>query len=849
MPLQEYNRKRDFKKTREPKGKSHRQAKDHPLMFVVQEHHASHLHYDFRLEWDGVLKSWAVPKGPSLDPSVKRLAVEVEDHPISYGSFEGIIPEKQYGAGEVFIWDTGTWQPTFDAEAGFKKGHLSFELKGKKLKGHWDLIKTKIPGRQSQWLLIKTDDRYSSTKPLVPTKAEAPSRNSSAVTKSTRSKKATTSPGPSKKKSAKKASRKSNRSEEEDNVDEYGEKIHANRFSNRLAKTKFMAPELALLVDTPPSGDDWIHEMKFDGYRIQAHIHNHDVRLITRSGKDWTSAFPMIATALSKLTVDQAVLDGEIVVLDEKGRSDFQLLQNALKDSSVKNMIYYAFDLLSYSGQDIRELPLVERKKRLKMILAKAPTSLRYSDEIEGTPKQLMKIADKFQLEGIVSKNRNSPYVSGRNSAWMKSKRTQQQEFVIGGYIEGSGARAQLGALLLGVYKEDKLTFVGKVGTGFTEKSLSDVLQKLQHIEQKITPFDEKIPKGKGIHWVQPRLSAEIVFAEWTQDGHLRVPVFHGLREDKPAKQIVREKSVKSSIHITNPDKIIYQKEKITKMDIAQYYLNVADEVLPYLQNRPLNLLRCPEGPGKGCFFQKHLPKPLPPALEGVSIKEKSATKTYMTLHDSAGLQTLVQMGAFEIHCWNSQADNLEYPDQFIMDLDPGPDVSWKQVVAAAFELKEILDHLKLKSFVKVTGGKGVHIHVPVKPLYTWDQIKNFCQALAIEMENRNPDLYVSKMTKSLRTKRIFIYYLRNGRGATAVTPYSLRARDISAVAMPVEWTQLKRLKSPSEFTLPKALTYLKKRTKDPWQDYLRTKQRIAVLDQSTKSRSRSVDDKELHLS
>ncbi|MDG0816697.1 DNA ligase D [Bdellovibrio svalbardensis] len=803
MPLHEYQQKRNFKKTSEPKG-TKRKSKEHALMFVIQEHHASHLHYDLRLEWEGVLKSWAIPKGPSLDPNTKRLAVEVEDHPLSYGSFEGVIPENQYGAGEVIIWDTGTWIPTTDPAVGFKKGHLQFDLKGKKLKGRWDLIRTHFAGRKNQWLLIKQKDDF--VKPET---------------------------SPPKKKSSKKS-----------------EKIPVSSTrtghskNSKLKASQFISPELAQLANIPPLGDNWIHEIKFDGYRMQAHINRGKAVLLTRTGLDWSNRFPSLIESLKSLSVDEAVLDGEVVWLDSTGRSDFQLLQNALKSQQTAPLIYYAFDLLSYSTQDTRDLELSERKKRLKMILKKAAKNIRYSEELRGSGQELLKIACQHKLEGIVSKNIESTYVSNRNPNWIKTKCTHQQEFVIGGYTKGSGARSSLGALLLGVYKKNQLHYVGKVGTGFTQKSLLEVLKTLAPLEQRKSPFQKKSPHEHRVHWLKPLWSAEIIFANWTHDGHLRAPVFNGLREDKPTKEITVEEPLSAkeleSVTITNPDKILFPKEKITKLEVANYYHKISKEILPYLRNRPLSLLRCPEGVLKSCFFQKHIPTPLPATLREIPIAEKSGVKNYIGLQNPLGLTTLVQMGAFEIHCWNSVAESVENPDQIVIDFDPGPHVPWHQVVEAAFDLKKMLEQLKIKSFVKLSGGKGLHVHIPVRPVYSWEQIKAFSAALAKELEISRPDRYIFKMTKNLRAKKIFIDYFRNTRGATAVAPYSLRARPQSAVAMPLEWSQLKKTTSADEFSLTRALAYLAKRKKDPWSEFQNSHQRIKILDDSLKLGSKS---------
>lgn len=810
MPLREYVKKRDFKKTMEPAPakKKTSKKKTGPLMFVVQEHHASHLHYDFRLELNGVLKSWAVPKGPSLDPKVKRLAVEVEDHPLAYGSFEGVIPKGQYGAGKVFIWDTGVWEPIGNPHAGLKKGHIEFKLKGKKLHGQWMLIRTQRPsGNKPQWLLMKRTDEY-----VVPEKMV-----SAKVAKS---------------------------------------EAHAIAETERVKRLpKFISPQLAQLVSDPPQGGQWIHETKFDGYRTQAHIEKEKVTLYTRRGLDWTEKYPTISEALENLPVRNAIIDGEIVWLEKNGKTDFQSLQNALKDNRSSRLVYYAFDLLFLDGKDCRSLPLIERKELLQDLVQslKSPI-IRFSEHMEGQAQKLLKAACDYGMEGIISKDADSKYTSTRSPAWAKTKCHQQQEFVIGGFAPGKGARSDFGALLLGVYEGSKLKYVGKTGTGFTQKSIEEVRKKLEAREVKQSPFDINSPKEKGAHWVKPGLVAEITFANWTEDERLRVAVFHGLREDKPAKEVHIEKALKpfggskkktertknkivaSYDGLTHPDRILYPKEKITKLQVAQYYQDFAHLMLPHIANRPLALLRCPDGVTKHCFFQKHLTGAIPSDVTPVTITEKSGTKSYSTIDSKEGLLSLTQIRVSEFHAWGCHRDNIEHPDQIVMDFDPGPGVPWKKVMDAAFEMKEILEQLKLKSFVKVTGGKGLHVHIPIAAIYSWDQIKNFTKALAQEMTTRNPELYVVTMSKKIRDKKIFVDYLRNGRGATAIVPYSLRAHEISSVAMPISWLELKKIKSPDQFTLKKTYEYLKKRKVDPWKDYFKKAQKIPILKQAVAS-------------
>ncbi|MFV8257857.1 DNA ligase D [Bdellovibrio bacteriovorus] len=764
MPLKEYHQKRDFKKTREPRGKPRKkkstQSTKDQLMFVVQEHHASHLHYDFRLEWQGVLKSWAVPKGPSLDPHLKRLAVEVEDHPLDYGSFEGVIPEDQYGAGEVYIWDTGIWVPKIPPAAGFKKGHLEFELKGHRLKGTWDLIRTRMQGRQTQWLLVKREDRYA--------KAGNEAAVIGAAEKTTRH-----------------------------------HKWHGHR-----AEFEFVPPMLALSTKEPPKGKEWMHEVKFDGYRIQAHVRSGQVQLFTRAGHDWSGKMPSLAPSLRRLSVQSAVLDGEVVVLDKNGVSHFQKLQNYFRESEDHKLVYQVFDLLMLNGQDLRGLPLRQRRRKLAEILkGHRSADLKLSGEVKSLAGTSLRKFEEQGLEGVISKRWDSPYVSGRKGQWVKSKFQIRQEFVIGGYTTGRGGREHFGALMLGVHEKAGLRYVGKVGTGFDSSLITTILKKLKARERKSNPFAKGDPPKRGAVWVKPELVAEVRFANWTQDQHLRAPVFIELREDKPAPEVTSE-----SLLLTNPDKVLFSGDGITKLQVAQYYITIAERMWPYLENRLLALLRCPEGSAGKCFFQKHL------NIKGdtVAIFEKDDA---LFVQEPRGLLELVQMGAYEIHGRNSRSETPGRPDQFVLDLDPGPGVSWDEVVESALMFKKDLESLGLPSFVKLSGGKGLHIHVPFKPGPSWDEVKRFTQALAQHWEDRHPERFVSKMTKKIRSGRIFIDYFRNSKGSTSVLPYSLRAREYSSVAMPIAWNQLKKYKSGDAVDIKKALQILRA-GKDPWANY-----------------------------
>lgn len=719
--LNEYHKKRNSQKSPEPvASKIKLKSKKDKLIFVIQEHHARSLHYDFRLEWKGVLKSWAVPKGPSLDPTVKRLAVQTEDHPLEYAKFKGTIPKGEYGAGEVLIWDHGTWEPEGSAAVGFKKGHIDFTLKGKKLSGKWRLIKT-----PKNWLLMKVaeEDKW---------------------------------PG-------------------------------------------FISPQLPRLVTTPPSDSEWIHEIKYDGYRIQAHVQDGVVKLLTRGGLDWSSSFPGIRKGMSELDLKSAIFDGEIVSLDRKGVSHFQQLQNSLSSKTDKGLTFFIFDLLYLNGRDLRKLPLIERKSLLKKLLAGCARSIKYSEHIVGSGTDSFKVSCEHHLEGIISKLADSSYVSGRGDLWVKTKCSKRQEFVVGGYSEQKNRRQGLGVLLLGLYQKGKFKYAGKVGTGFDQRTKKELMERLDPLHRKTSPFDLRSPKEKGIHWVDPQMVVEIGFSNWTDDEVLRHPVFLGQRLDKPAQDVTHEQSLSS------PEKIVFKKEKLTKGDVSFYYKSVAKYILPYIKARPLSIVRCPEGSEGTCFYQKH--------LKG----EKE-----LLIHSAVDLSNLIQLNALEIH--------IQTPDQVVMDFDPSPEVPWKEVVRAAFMLKELLEKLELKSFVKLTGGKGLHVHIPVAPIYNQEQLKAFAKTLALEMVSQNPKKFTAYISKQARKGKIFLDYLRNGPGSTSVAPYSLRARPLSTMALPVEWSELKRIKGPQAFTMKNGLRKIKLRKSDPWKGMQGLKQKISLL-------------------
>lgn len=569
--------------------------------------------------------------------------------------------------------------------------------------------------------------------------------------------------------------------------------------------------------------------MKFDGYRMQGHLKDNIARLYTRNGLNWSNSFPHILEHLGKIKVENAIFDGEIVALDDEGHSNFQKLQNSLKSKKDLGLRYYVFDLLYLNGEDLRTRPLLERKELLKDVLEHAPSQIIYSEHITEDGAEFYKVSCEHKLEGIVSKIADSPYRSGRNDLWAKTKCSQRQEFVIGGYTDAQGGRTGFGALLLGLYEKGKLTYAGRVGTGFDQATLRSIKKTLAQLEIKTSPFNLKSPKGRGIHWVKPMKVAEVSFGQWTDEGILRTPVFMGLREDKPTKDITMERPKKLR-EISSPDKVLFKKEKITKQDVAEYYAAVAAHMLPYMEDRPLSLVRCPEGSEGTCFYQKHMSGKIPDSLDSFPVQEGKGQGIYLSVKSSQGLRELVQINAFELHAWNCHRQKIMNPDQIVMDFDPGPGVPWKEVVSAAFELKELLEELDLKSFVKLTGGKGVHVHIPVAPLYDWEQIKSFAQTLALQMVSMNPKKYTANMSKKLRRGKIFVDYLRNGYGATAVVPYSLRAKPLSTVAIPLDWKELKKIKGPQEYTLKSALKKIKLRKVDPWKGMMKLHQKIEIL-------------------
>jgi bifunctional non-homologous end joining protein LigD len=827
MSLNQYQKKRNFSKTPEPKGTI---THERPRLFVIQKHAASHLHYDFRIELNGVLKSWAIPKGPSLDPKVKRLAMHVEDHPVEYGTFEGIIPQGQYGGGTVMLWDSGTWSPLDDSpQLALEKGHLRFELHAEKLHGRWDLIRFKD---DKHWFLIKHQDEYAQDEDFYSLTEEL---NKSVLSQQT----------------IEEITHNyariwtSDKSKSQKPPLQNSPKNKAVLLPKNLSKSVFpsiIQPQLATLVDKPPEGDQWLHEIKFDGYRILAFKNKSEVCLKSRNNNDWSERFLSITEALQTLPFANVILDGEVVVLDSGGKSDFQLLQNSLKMQIQNSFVYYIFDILYFDKYDLKNLPLIERKSILKEVLIQQNNALQYSDHILEKGNQMYEHACKFTLEGIISKRVDSVYLSKRNKDWLKIKCLNRQEFVIGGYTPPKGNRAFFGSLFLGVYNKDgTLDFAGNVGTGFSDETLKEIHRQLILHKSTVNPFNSNPPGYTQAHWVLPQLVGEVEFTQWTKDDHLRHPSFKGLRLDKKASAVQREqkttiaevkmkssKKHKRSSQITHPDKVLYAEDTITKEDLLNYYEFISAYILPYIINRPLTLVRCPSDYHQ-CFYQRHFNKSTPQSLHSLEINTANEMDNYMYLNDKEGLLSLVQMGVLEIHPWGSRIDHLEQPDIIVIDLDPAPDVPWSRVVAAALEIKEHLEQFKLTSFVKSTGGKGLHVVIPIKAQYDWDEVKNFTHVFVQFLEKLKPKEYISTMSKTKRMGKIFIDYLRNQRTATAIGTYSTRARIHAPVSTPLAWDELSDSIDDNSYTIKTLPQRLKKLKEDPWNDFWKIKQSLRL--------------------
>ncbi|HLH36952.1 MAG TPA: DNA ligase D [Alloacidobacterium sp.] len=865
--LARYRAMRDFSMTAEPSGGAQKKN-DSELPFVIQKHAATRLHYDFRLGWHGVLKSWAVAKGPSYYTGDKRLAVQVEDHPIEYGGFEGTIPKGQYGGGTVMVWDQGTWEPQGDAEEGFKTGRLKFILHGKKLKGKWTLVR--MGGRAAHeakpnWLLIKEHDEYergADDEPITESEPNSVVTGRDLEEIGAQEDHVWQSKATSKKRNLSRLQQKLQLRKAE--AHQAPDRSSALSGIPKEKLPDFISPHLATTVSAPPEGDDWLHELKLDGYRIQLRIEEkagkRETRIYTRKGLDWTHRMPDIAKTAAHLPVNSALIDGEVVVLDESGKTSFADLQAAFQDEKHAHLTYFAFDLLHLDGHNLRGLALEKRKAMLEGLLGELndDSILRYSQHIRSRGAETFRNACKIGAEGIVSKLADSKYTSERSKTWLKAKCVHQQEFVIGGFTPpGDGGRG-IGSLLLGYYQDSKLEYAGRTGTGFTQATQKMLRKRLEELQQARSPFSRELAaeEKKDARWVKPELVAEVQFATWTGDHRVRQASFQGLREDKDPREIRREEPVampkppkarketppaestekpnkKSAntlegFHLTHPDKILDAESKLTKQQLAEYYFEVADHLLPHIEGRPLSIVRCPEGSGKPCFFQKHIGQGVAKGVEGITVpnKKDEGSEEYITVSTQEGLVGLAQMGVLEIHPWGSRNDALEKPDIIIFDLDPDPEIEWKILAESAIEVRDVLRELGLVSFIKSTGGKGLHVVAPIHAKHEWPEVKDFTRNVVSILEAARPDRYLIKMTKSARKGRIFLDYLRNDRGSTAIAPYSPRGRKGVCVAIPLRWEEL-RNGNPNQFSVANFATWKKRLKDDPWEELPHTKQSL----------------------
>ncbi len=839
--LDTYRAKRDFSRTSEPSGEVGPSAAGH--RYLIQKHDATRMHFDFRLEHDGVLLSWAVPNGPSFDPKDKRLAVHVEDHPLDYGGFEGTIPKGEYGGGTVMLWDEGTWEPVGDPDEQLAKGDFKFILRGERLKGKWVLVRMKPKrgerSKHENWLLIKEKDEYATEekKPIV--ERALTSVHSGRTMEEIAA-------GSVEWKNAGFAIKRDVKS------------TRNKPANNNTVPPKFIAPQLATLADAPPEGDAWIHEIKYDGYRAVAAIAGDRTVIYTRRGLDWTDRFRPLVRPLLDLPCRSALFDGEVAVTDVKGHTDFGALQDALGEGRGRGIGYYLFDLLSLDGEDLRKRPLVERKQRLAKLLEDQPRSgpLFYSDHVVGHGGDMLKRVCAMGLEGIISKRADAPYRSDRGKTWLKSKCAWGQEFIIIGWRPSEVKGRPFSSILLAVREGGELSYRGRVGSGFGERELDELWPELKKREVK-TPAAPDVPADirKRSRFVRPELVAEIAFRGFTDEGLVRQGSYKGLRKDKPALEIVderpraggiatsgkaeargasaRESAVVSidnakddkaieieGVRVTHPDKVIFPGQGITKRSLAAYFLTVADHILPHIAGRPISLVRCPDGAGGDCFFQKHASPGFPKAFKPIRIKEKEGSDIYLYVEDVQGLIASVQMGVIELHIWGSHTASLEQPDRIVFDLDPDEDMDFSAVRDAARDMRDRLAALGLESFPMATGGKGIHVVAPLTPRYGWEEVKTFAEALARTIAAAEPKRYLAVATKAKRTGRIFIDYLRNARGATAIAPFSPRARKGAPVAWPVSWQALSRLKDARPATVETAEGLLKRQRQDPWAGY-----------------------------
>lgn len=881
MALELYRKKRNFSKTAEPPGGIVAAGGN---SFVVQKHAARRLHYDFRLEMDGVLKSWAVTRGPSLVAGEKRLAVHVEDHPLDYGGFEGTIPKGEYGGGAVIVWDRGRWTPVGDPHKGYAKGHLEFKLAGEKLAGRWHLVRMhkKDGETRENWLLIKGEDAAAQPEDAPDVLEERPEsiltgRDVAEVAGeapgwSSRTGRLRPDPTPTREASlrasrrakAKPAGRAASAAKIGAGA-AAGPKADGRRVTKpssaqsasgpalsvkgakRAPLPAFVSPALASLAPKPPAGAAWLHEIKFDGYRLQARIEGGRVQLLTRTGHDWTERFGrVIVEALAGLPAATALIDGELVVETAEGASDFSALQADLSEGRIDRFRYYGFDLLHLDGTDLTGVALVDRKAALEALFAgRAGGPLRYSAHFEHDGDLVLKHACRLSLEGVVSKRRDAPYRSGRGKAWIKSKCGHRQEFVVGGFLPSSTTAAAIGSLVLGTFEDGRIVYAGRVGTGYTAAVARDLFRRLAPITAKASPFASRLTaeQGRGVRFVRPELVVEVEFAGWTADGHLRHASFRGLREDKQAADVVREgdgigceTTARFAVKLTHPDRVYWADAGVTKQGLADYYAGVWRKIAPFVVARPLSLLRCPGGTAETCFFQKHLWKGANKAIRSVADPGDPTAEPLVVIDDLDGLIGLVQAGVLEVHPWGSTLADIERPDMIILDLDPGEGVEWDMVVSAAREVRERLKAAGLAAFVKTTGGKGIHVVSPLAPSGDWAAAKTFAKSIADAMAKDAPERYVATVSKAKRRGRILVDYLRNGRGATAVAPYSTRARAEAPVSMPLAWEEIAEV-APNYFTVANAPARLASLENDPWAGFREAAVALPAIGKGRRSR------------
>ncbi|RZJ13252.1 MAG: DNA ligase D [Rubrivivax sp.] len=821
-PLTRYNAKRDFTATPEPAGKPARK-KAKGLVFVIQKHWASRLHYDFRLELDGVMISWAVPKGPSFDPAVKSMAIHVEDHPVSYNAFEGSIPKGHYGAGKVIIWDRGTWEPVGDPRESLVKGKLIFHLHGEKLAGLWELVRISKPGEKKQdaWILFKKRGdawaRPSAEYDVITALPDSVVDKPLGLVEE----------------------REGTVTLPQDTAPDLSRAVKA-------ALPETLSPQLATLATAAPAEGEWVVENKFDGYRLLARMSACKARLFTRAGNDWTARLKPIAEALQALKLGNGWFDGEICVLNEQGVPDFNRLQNAIDNSRTQGIVFYLFDLPFHGGLDLRAVPLRSRRALLKQLLEGQPGErIRFSDELPAAPAQVLAAACQLGLEGVILKRADSPYVTKRSDSWLKLKCQRRQEFVVVGFTDRTNSPGEVGALMLGYHEDGALRSAGSVGTGWATAQGRELHQQLVKLETKTPPLDpEELKPGRWTkrqrgseRWVKPELVVEVAFGEWTPDGHIRHASFRGVRVDKPATSITRENATapapppprKSTSVITHPDRVIDPSSGLRKIDLVHYYESVADWMLPHLKQRPVSLVRAPQGITGELFFQKHSEARMPGVID-LPAELWPGHASLLAINSLEGLVSATQMNVVEFHTWNTTARKLNQPDRVIFDLDPGEGVTWPQLQEAALLMRTLLEELGLKSWLKTSGGKGLHVVVPLAPKLDDDTVKAFSRSAVEHMARTLPQRFVAKSGGSNRVGKIFIDYLRNGHGQTTAAAFSARARPGMGVSMPVAWEQLASLKSGAHWTVQTAREYLSfSGGADAWGDYWKCRQTLTA--------------------